>query len=210
MDLRAALTDRRLIAIVRGGDPDAALRTVLALVEEGIDLIEVSLSGADALRVITRCAGELGPDRPIGAGTVLTADDARAARDAGAAFAVTPGLGAGADTARELGLPVLAGVMTPTEINTAQAQGADALKLFPAAHAGGPAYLKALRAPFPDAAFVPVGGVDLDAARAYLAAGATAVGVGAPLVADAADGGSLSAVRERARAFRAAVEEVAG
>ncbi|MFJ6392480.1 bifunctional 4-hydroxy-2-oxoglutarate aldolase/2-dehydro-3-deoxy-phosphogluconate aldolase [Streptomyces sp. NPDC091972] len=210
MDLRAALADRRLVAIVRGGDPDAALRTVLALVQEGIDLVEVSLSGADALGVITRCVGELGPGRPIGAGTVLTADDARAARDAGAAFAVTPGLGAGADTARELGLPVLAGVMTPTEINTALAQGADALKLFPAAQAGGPPYLKALRAPFPDAAFVPVGGVDLDAARAYLAAGATAVGVGSPLVADAADGGSLSALRERARAFLAVVEEAAG
>ncbi|MET8769407.1 bifunctional 4-hydroxy-2-oxoglutarate aldolase/2-dehydro-3-deoxy-phosphogluconate aldolase [Streptomyces sp. NPDC004658] len=210
MDLRAALADRRLVAIVRGSDADAALRTVLALAKEGIDLIEVSLSGADALRVITRCGEELGPDRPIGAGTVLTADDARAARDAGAAFAVTPGLGAGADTARELGLPVLAGVMTPTEIITAQAQGADALKLFPAAQAGGPAYLKALRAPFPDAVFVPVGGVDLDAARAYLTAGATAVGVGSPLVGDAADGGSLSALRERARAFLTAVEESAG
>lgn len=207
MDLRAALADRRLVAIVRGGDPDAAVRTVLALAQEGIDLIEVSLSGADALGVIARSTAELGPDRPIGAGTVLTADDAHAARDAGAAFAVTPGLGAGADTARELGLPVLAGVMTPTEIITARAQGADALKLFPAAQAGGPAYLKALLAPFPDAAFVPVGGVDLEAARAYLAAGATAVGVGSPLVADAADGGSLSALRERARAFRAAVEE---
>ncbi|MEU2925826.1 bifunctional 4-hydroxy-2-oxoglutarate aldolase/2-dehydro-3-deoxy-phosphogluconate aldolase [Streptomyces sp. NPDC007251] len=207
MDLRAALADRRLLAIVRGGDPDAALRTVLVLAEEGIDLIEVSLSGADALGVIARAATELGPDRPIGAGTVLTADEARAARDAGAAFAVTPGLGAGADTARDLGLPVLAGVMTPTEIIAARAQGADALKLFPAADAGGPAYLKALRAPFPDTVFVPVGGVDLDAARAYLVAGATAVGVGSPLVADAADGGSLPGLRERARAFRAAAEE---
>ncbi|MEW2157199.1 bifunctional 4-hydroxy-2-oxoglutarate aldolase/2-dehydro-3-deoxy-phosphogluconate aldolase [Streptomyces sp. NPDC007189] len=207
MDLRAALADRRLLAIVRGGDPDAALRTVLVLAEEGIDLIEVSLSGADALGVIARAATELGPDRPIGAGTVLTADEARAARDAGAAFAVTPGLGAGADTARDLGLPVLTGVMTPTEIIAARAQGADALKLFPAADAGGPAYLKALRAPFPDTVFVPVGGVDLDAARAYLVAGATAVGVGSPLVADAADGGSLPGLRERARAFRAAAEE---
>ncbi|MFH8442192.1 bifunctional 4-hydroxy-2-oxoglutarate aldolase/2-dehydro-3-deoxy-phosphogluconate aldolase [Streptomyces sp. NPDC018026] len=207
MDLRAALADRRLLAIVRGKDPDAALRTVLALVEEGIDLIEVSLSSADALGVLARSAAELGPDRPIGAGTVLTADDAHAARDAGAAFAVTPGLGAGADTARHLGLPVLAGVMTPTDIITAQTHGADALKLFPAAQAGGPAYLKALRAPFPEALFVPVGGVDLEAARAYLAAGATAIGVGSPLIADAADGGSLNTLRKRARAFRSTVEE---
>ncbi|MET9088349.1 bifunctional 4-hydroxy-2-oxoglutarate aldolase/2-dehydro-3-deoxy-phosphogluconate aldolase [Streptomyces sp. NPDC004237] len=207
MDLRAALTARRLIAIVRGGDPDAALRTVLTLAEEGIELIEVSLSGADALTVLTRAREELGPGRPLGAGTVLTAADAHAAHRAGATFAVTPGLGAGVDTALHLGMPVLAGVLTPTDVIAARARGASALKLFPAAEAGGAAYLKALRGPFPDAAFVPVGGVDVAAARAHLAAGATAVGVGSPLVGDAADGGDLGALRDRARAFRTAVEE---
>ncbi|MEU0970897.1 bifunctional 4-hydroxy-2-oxoglutarate aldolase/2-dehydro-3-deoxy-phosphogluconate aldolase, partial [Streptomyces sp. NPDC005917] len=182
MDLRAALTSRRLLAIVRGADPDAALRTVLTLAEEGIELIEVSLSGTDALTVLARARKELGPDRPLGAGTVLTAADARAAHLAGATFAVTPGLGAGVDTALQLGMPVLAGVLTPTDVIAAQARGAAALKLFPAAEAGGAAYLKALRGPFPDAVLVPVGGVDVAAARAYLAAGATAVGVGSPLV----------------------------
>ncbi|MER5879324.1 bifunctional 4-hydroxy-2-oxoglutarate aldolase/2-dehydro-3-deoxy-phosphogluconate aldolase [Streptomyces sp. NPDC001910] len=201
MDLRAALTTHRLVAIVRGGDPEAALRTVLTLADEGIELIEVSLSGEGALSVIERARAELGPDRPLGAGTVLTAEDARAAHRAGADFAVTPALGDGVSAARDLGLPVLAGVMTPTEIHTAHTLGACALKLFPAAQAGGPAYLKALRGPFPDAVFVPVGGVDEEAARAYLAAGATAVGVGSPLVGDAADGGSLDALRERARAY---------
>ncbi|MGW2693163.1 bifunctional 4-hydroxy-2-oxoglutarate aldolase/2-dehydro-3-deoxy-phosphogluconate aldolase [Streptomyces sp. NPDC001296] len=209
MELQAALAARRLVAIVRGSDADAALRTVLTLAEEGIDLIEVSLTGTDALTVIERAREALGPDRPLGAGTVLTADDARAAHRAGAAFVVTPGLGAGVGAARELGMPVLAGVLTPTEIVTARALGVSALKIFPAAQAGGPAYLKALRGPFPDAPFVPVGGVDADAARAYLAAGAIAVGVGSPLVGDAADGGSLDSLTERARAFRAVVEEAA-
>ncbi|MFJ8990785.1 bifunctional 4-hydroxy-2-oxoglutarate aldolase/2-dehydro-3-deoxy-phosphogluconate aldolase [Streptomyces sp. NPDC102279] len=203
MDLRAALITHRLVAIVRGGDPEAALRTVLTLADEGIELIEVSLSGKDALSVIERAREKLGPDRPLGAGTVLTADDARAAYRAGADFAVTPALGDGVGAAHDLGLPVLAGVMTPTEIHAAHTLGACALKLFPAAQAGGPPYLKALRGPFPDAAFVPVGGVDEEAARAYLAAGATAVGVGSPLVGDAADGGSLDALRERARAYLA-------
>ncbi|MFE9610728.1 bifunctional 4-hydroxy-2-oxoglutarate aldolase/2-dehydro-3-deoxy-phosphogluconate aldolase [Streptomyces sp. NPDC006012] len=207
MDLLAALTARRLLAIVRGGNPDAALRTVLALAEEGIDLIEISLSGADALAVIARARQELGPDRPLGAGTVLTGADAQAAHRAGATFVVTPGLGDGVDTAHRLGLPVLAGVLTPTEIIAAQARGAVALKLFPAGESGGAGYLKALRGPFPRTPFVPVGGVDAVSARAYLAAGATAVGVGSPLVGDAADGGSLIALRERARAFRAAVPE---
>ncbi|MBQ0889553.1 bifunctional 4-hydroxy-2-oxoglutarate aldolase/2-dehydro-3-deoxy-phosphogluconate aldolase [Streptomyces sp. RM72] len=207
MDLRAALDAHRLVAIVRGGDADAALRTVLTLAEEGVELIEVSLTGKDALLVIERARAALGPDRPLGAGTVLTADDAVAAHRAGADFAVTPGLGEGVTAARERGMPVLAGVMTPTDVITARTLGATALKIFPAAQAGGPAYVKALRGPFPHDALVPVGGVDEAAARAHLAAGATAVGVGSPLIGDAADGGSLDALRTRARAFCAAVRE---
>ncbi|MFI9828880.1 bifunctional 4-hydroxy-2-oxoglutarate aldolase/2-dehydro-3-deoxy-phosphogluconate aldolase [Streptomyces sp. NPDC051913] len=207
MDLRAALTAHRLVAIVRGDDPEAALRTVLTLADEGVGLIEVSLTGREALSVIERAREALGPDRPLGAGTVLTAADARAAHDAGADFAVTPALGEGVSAAHTLGLPVLAGVMTPTEIVTARGQGATGLKVFPAAQAGGPAYLRALRGPFPHELLVPVGGVDEAAARAYLAAGATAVGVGSPLIGDAADGGSRSALRERARAFLTAVGE---
>ncbi|MEU7211036.1 bifunctional 4-hydroxy-2-oxoglutarate aldolase/2-dehydro-3-deoxy-phosphogluconate aldolase [Streptomyces sp. NPDC044989] len=207
MDLRATLAAHRLVAIVRGDDADAALRTVLTLAEEGLELIEVSLTGKDALRVVERARAALGPDRPLGAGTVLTADDAVAAHRAGADFAVTPGLGEGVVAARELGMPVLAGVMTPTDVITARTLGAAALKIFPAAQAGGPAYVKALRGPFPHETLVPVGGVDEAAARAHLAAGATAVGVGSPLIGDAADGGSLDALRTRARAFRAAVGE---
>ncbi|MFJ6688665.1 bifunctional 4-hydroxy-2-oxoglutarate aldolase/2-dehydro-3-deoxy-phosphogluconate aldolase [Streptomyces sp. NPDC091294] len=207
MDLRAALETHRLVAIVRGGDADAALRTVLTLAEEGVELIEVSLTGKDALHVIERARAALGPDRPLGAGTVLTADDAVAAHRAGADFAVTPGLGDGVTAARERGMPVLAGVMTPTDVIAARTLGATALKIFPAAQAGGPAYVKALRGPFPQEALVPVGGVDEAAARAHLAAGATAVGVGSPLIGDAADGGSLDALRARARAFRAAVRQ---
>ncbi|MGW5695645.1 bifunctional 4-hydroxy-2-oxoglutarate aldolase/2-dehydro-3-deoxy-phosphogluconate aldolase [Streptomyces asiaticus] len=209
MDLRAALAAHRLVAIVRGSDPEAALRTVLTLADEGIELIEVSLTCEDALTVIERARTALGPGRPLGAGTVLTADDARAAHRAGADFAVTPGLGEGMSTARELGLPVLAGVMTPTDVIGARALGAEALKIFPAAQAGGPGYLKALRGPFPDEVFVPVGGVDGAAARAYLAAGATAVGIGSPLIGDAADGGGQDALRARARAFHTAVREAA-
>jgi 2-dehydro-3-deoxyphosphogluconate aldolase/(4S)-4-hydroxy-2-oxoglutarate aldolase len=189
MNLLAALRAHRLLAIVRGSDPDAALTTVLTLAEEGVTLIEVSLSGRDALDVIARARTALGPD------------DARAAQKAGAAFLVTPGVSDGIATGRELELPVLAGVMTPTDILQAQRLGADALKLFPAGSAGGPGYLRDLRGPFPDLPFVPVGGVDAPAAADYLREGATAVGVGSPLIGDAAEGGDLTALRERARAF---------
>ncbi|WP_431965046.1 bifunctional 4-hydroxy-2-oxoglutarate aldolase/2-dehydro-3-deoxy-phosphogluconate aldolase [Actinacidiphila sp. bgisy160] len=201
MDLLAALRAHRLLAIVRGSDPDAALTTVLTLVEEGITLIEVSLSGRDALGVIARARAALGPDATLGAGTVLSAEDARAAHKAGAAFLVTPAVSDGVATGRELGLPVLAGVMTPTDILQALRLGADALKLFPAGSAGGPGYLRDLRGPFPDLPFVPVGGVDAPAAMTYLRGGAIAVGVGSPLIGDAAEGGSITALRERARGF---------
>lgn len=196
-DLRA----RRLVAIVRGTDPDASFRTVMTLVESGVPLVEVSLSGADALGVLRRARAELGADAWLGAGTVRTADDARRAAEAGANLIVTPGLGAGVDEAVRLGLPVLGGVLTPTEVIAAEAAGVTALKVFPATAMGGPTYLKALRAPFPDAAFVPVGGVDAVAAEAYLAFGAVAVGVGSPLIGDAADGGDLGALRGRAAEF---------
>ncbi|AVH60629.1 MULTISPECIES: bifunctional 4-hydroxy-2-oxoglutarate aldolase/2-dehydro-3-deoxy-phosphogluconate aldolase [Streptomyces] len=201
MDLLAALRAHRLLAIVRGSDPDAALNTVLTLVAEGVPLVEVSLTGRDALDVIAQARAALGPDATLGAGTVLTSDEARAAQKAGAAFLVTPAVSDGIATGRELGLPVLAGVMTPTDVLQAHRLGATALKLFPAGSAGGPGYLRDLRGPFPDLPFVPVGGVDAQAAAGYLRSGATAVGVGSPLVGDAASGGSLTALRERARTF---------
>jgi 2-dehydro-3-deoxyphosphogluconate aldolase/(4S)-4-hydroxy-2-oxoglutarate aldolase len=206
VELLPLLRIHRLVAIVRGRTAGAALATVLALADEGVRLIEVSLTTEAALDVITRSRAELGPHAVLGAGTVLTAQDARDAHAAGAAFIVTPGLGAGVDEAVRLGLPVLAGVFTPSEVVAARAAGATAVKLFPAAQAGGPGYLTALRSPFPDVAFVPVGGVDAESGRAYLQAGAVAVGVGSPLVGDAADGGDLGALRHRARSYLRALE----
>ncbi|MDT0270229.1 bifunctional 4-hydroxy-2-oxoglutarate aldolase/2-dehydro-3-deoxy-phosphogluconate aldolase [Streptomyces sp. DSM 44915] len=206
----ARLRRDRLAAIVRGRDAGAALRTVLALAEEGVGLVEVSLTTADACRVIAEVRREVGDDALIGAGTVVTADDLARARDAGASWIVTPALGTGVTAAVEAELPVLAGALTPTECVAAMAAGATAVKLFPAGPAGGPAYLRALRDPFPELPVVPVGGVDAAAAEQYLAAGALAVGVGGPLVGDAAHGGDLTRLRARARAFTAALAGAGG
>ncbi|WP_432589228.1 bifunctional 4-hydroxy-2-oxoglutarate aldolase/2-dehydro-3-deoxy-phosphogluconate aldolase [Streptomyces sp. HD1123-B1] len=201
-DFIGALRAQRLLAIVRGGDPGAALDTVLTLFRHGVGAVEVSLSGADALGVIARARTELGPRSLLGAGTVLTENDADQALDAGAAFAVTPGVTSAVAACRERGLPVLAGALTPTEVAAAVREGAAAVKLFPAS-LGGADYLRALRAPFPDVPFVPVGGVDAAAARSYLAAGAAAVGVGSPLIGVAADGpGDLGALAGRVDRFR--------
>lgn len=201
MDLQSLLRERRLLAIVRGQNAESVLETVLSLAGEGVGLIEVSLTSAGALDAISRARAELGPETLLGAGTVVTEQDARDARAAGAEFAVTPGLGGGAREARDLGLPTVVGALTPSEVIAAHAGGADAVKLFPASATGGPEYLRALRAPFPDVPFVPVGGVDAESGRRYLELGATAIGVGSPLIGDAADGGDLAALRERTREF---------
>ncbi len=205
MDLKELLARHRLLAIIRGTDPVACEHTAEVLVESGVRLLEVSLTSADAVGVLTRICAKLGSAAHVGAGTVLTAEDAKHARDAGATFAVTPALGEGVDAALELGLPVLAGAMTPTEVLAAHRAGATAVKLFPASGLG-PGYVKALGDPFPGIGLVPVGGVGLTDVPEYLSAGALAVGVGSPLSGDAPHGGDLEALCERAARF----VEVAG
>lgn len=207
-ELRQALDTHRLLAVVRGKEPDAAARTALVLVDCGIPLVEVSLSTPDAFAIIGHLREELGADGLVGAGTVLTADDARQAADAGASYVVTPASATGERASHELGLPVLAGALTPTEIVVAHQAGAAAVKVFPAS-THGPGYVRALRDPLPEIPLVPVGGVDSEAACAYLAAGALAVGVGSPLVGDAASGGSLDSLRRRAAEFITAIAAVA-
>jgi 2-dehydro-3-deoxyphosphogluconate aldolase/(4S)-4-hydroxy-2-oxoglutarate aldolase len=97
-------------------------------------------------------------------------------------------------------VPIVPGGFTPTELFASWSAGASAVKVFPAGRLG-PGYLKDLRGPFPDIEVVPSGGVDLDSAAQWLAAGATAVSVGGPLLGDAFHGGDLDALRDRARAF---------
>lgn len=198
------LRRHRLLAVVRGDDPEAALESILVLAEVGISLVEVSVTSRDAVGVLVRARAELGPDAPLGAGGVLTEADVVQAEQAGVSFVVTPGLVPAVEEAIRLGLPALVGALTPTEVVAASLAGAAAVKIFPA-ELGGPTYLGALREAFPDVPFVPVGGVDAGSAPGYLGAGAVAVGVGPPLLGDAPLGGDLAALRLRATAFLAAV-----
>jgi 2-dehydro-3-deoxyphosphogluconate aldolase/(4S)-4-hydroxy-2-oxoglutarate aldolase len=203
--LRERLRRHRLVAIIRGDDPHAVTRTAVTLVECGIPLVEVSLTGAHALTALRDAVRDIGQHGLVGAGTVITEDDAERAAEAGAAFVVTPGLGPGADRAAVLGLPALIGALTPTEVGRAQAAAnCAAVKLFPASLGGAP-YLAALRQPFPHTPFVPVGGIGPAEAQAMLAAGALAIGAGSPLIGDAAAGGPLTALKGRAAAFLEAV-----
>jgi len=194
------LRNAKLLAIVRSQDPEAAVRAAVSVLEEGFGHIEISLNSAEALRVIEAVRLQAPEGSLVGAGTVLSSDDVSRVAGAGAQFIVTPALGPSVADSVRRGLPVVAGAMTPTEVYTATQLGATAVKLFPAS-LGGAAYLTAIREPFPDVPLVAVGGVDHAAAQDYLARGAVAVGLGSPLFRDAAAGGSLTELRERARHY---------
>jgi 2-dehydro-3-deoxyphosphogluconate aldolase/(4S)-4-hydroxy-2-oxoglutarate aldolase len=199
-DLLTTLRENRLLAIIRGTNPDACVNTALALIQAGITVLEVSLTTNEAVDVISRIARVSEGRAIIGAGTVLTAGQVHDVHKAGAQFIVTPCLAPSTQAAVDLGLPLLVGALTPAEVYAAACGGATAVKLFPAS-VGGPAYLKALRDPFPDISFVPVGGVGRDSVTDYLRAGALAVGAGSPLTGDAPRGGSMDNLRVRAEAF---------
>ncbi|HEU5143678.1 MAG TPA: bifunctional 4-hydroxy-2-oxoglutarate aldolase/2-dehydro-3-deoxy-phosphogluconate aldolase [Dermatophilaceae bacterium] len=201
------LTAARVLAVVRGTDPDAAVATARALFEEGVRFVEIALTTPSACRAIEAVRADLPHGATIGAGTVLTAADVADVAAAGAQFVVTPAVTPSIEAAVERGLPVAAGALTPTEAWTAVERGASVVKLFPAS-LGGPGYLKSLRDPFPDIPFVAVGGVGLDDVEQFLKVGAIAVGVGGPLVGDAASGGDLTALRFRARAYVAIAERL--
>ncbi|GAA4520007.1 MULTISPECIES: bifunctional 4-hydroxy-2-oxoglutarate aldolase/2-dehydro-3-deoxy-phosphogluconate aldolase [Nonomuraea] len=202
-DFTATLAATRLLAIIRGSGGAAAVAAGTALLDEGVRVLEVALTTPGALDAIAAIRAAAPAGTLVGAGTVLTEADVADVAAAGAQFVVTPAVVDSIGAAARRGLPVAAGALTPTEAYTATRMGAAAVKLFPAS-LGGPAYLKALRDPFPHLPFVAVGGVGLAELPGFLAAGAIAAGVGGPLVGDAASGGDLDALRERARAFLAA------
>jgi 2-dehydro-3-deoxyphosphogluconate aldolase/(4S)-4-hydroxy-2-oxoglutarate aldolase len=198
------LASGRIIGIVRyrrAGDLAGVLH---ALADGGVTLCEITLDTPAALAAIAEAADA---GAIVGAGTVLEADQVRASADAGARFVVSPAiLDEVVRTALDLGLDVLPGVLSPTELVRARSLGAEAVKVFPCAPAGGPALIGALRAPFPDIGLVPTGGIGLGDVAAYLAAGADAVGLGSALVGSAppASDRDLDAIRGRAASAVAA------
>lgn len=139
-----------------------------ALVAGGVRVLEVTMRTSVALRCIELIAREV-PEAIIGAGTVRSVADAQAAKAAGSLFAVSPGYTSAVGQAcREMGLPLLPGVSTASEVMQAQADGYQFLKLFPATAVGGTTLLKALAGPFPDVVFCPTGGISLETAPQFL------------------------------------------
>ncbi|PXX54731.1 2-dehydro-3-deoxyphosphogluconate aldolase/(4S)-4-hydroxy-2-oxoglutarate aldolase [Nocardia tenerifensis] len=191
--------DTPVIAILRAPTAARFAEVTAVLQESGITAVEFTLTSEGALDALRDCADFA---YPIGVGTVRTAEDANRAVDAGAAYLITPVVSDEViHEGYRLSIPVISGAFTPTEIHRAWVAGSTMIKVFPAS-LGGPDYLRALRAPLPDIPLVPTGGVTHDAAKAYLDAGATALGIGSPLIGDACTGGDLNALRDRALALR--------
>lgn len=196
-----------VIAIMRAKSSEQLLRAADAIREGGVCAIEVTMTTPGALSVIEQAAARYDRGVLFGAGTVLDSESARAAISAGAQFIVGPSFNtAVVETCRRYSIPVIPGAYTPTEILAAWECGADLVKVFPAS-VGGPALIKALKAPLPQVEVVPVGGVNLDTAAEFIQAGAAAVGVGSSLVnQELLEAGDFGTLTDRARRF---VEEVA-
>lgn len=177
----------KLIAVLRRIEPQSRLLELAeALAGDGIRTFEVTFDGPTApedLRAVRQLLDETGPaDAIVGAGTIRSIDALDAAREAGAAFAVSPGLDV--DVVRRSiahGLPCIPGAYTPTEVDAAWRAGATFVKLFPASSLG-PTHVRELRGPFPEIETIATGGVDATNARAFLDAGCVAVGIGGALV----------------------------
>ncbi|HEY8793867.1 MAG TPA: bifunctional 4-hydroxy-2-oxoglutarate aldolase/2-dehydro-3-deoxy-phosphogluconate aldolase [Gemmatimonadaceae bacterium] len=179
----STLREIGIIPVIRAESADAALAVVEALVEAGLTVAEVTMTVPGAIDVIASVAKRFADQVLVGAGTVMDAETARRAVDAGAEFIVTPCLVPEViDAARRADVAVLPGALTPTEVFEAFQKGGDMVKVFPAQNVGGAAYLRALRGPFPEIPLVPTGGVTLDNVREMFDAGAAAVGVGSELI----------------------------
>jgi len=163
------MRDAPVIPVIVLHEVQHAVPMARALVAGGIRMLEVTLRTPQALACMEAIAREV-PEAVVGAGTVRSSADVQAAANAGARFAVSPGYtSALGDACKALGLPLLPGVATGSEIMMAQADGLQALKFFPALQAGGLAMLKAWQGPFGDVQFCPTGGIQPGNAADFLA-----------------------------------------
>ncbi|GAA1448377.1 bifunctional 4-hydroxy-2-oxoglutarate aldolase/2-dehydro-3-deoxy-phosphogluconate aldolase [Leifsonia poae] len=200
------LSTDRTLAVVRAPRIDDPVALCGALVAGGIRTVEFTFTTPGVDEIIAASVAEAGTTGAvIGAGTVTDTDKAETAIRAGAQFLVTPGLHEGvAAVAREAGVPVLLGALSPTEVMRAVEWGAAAVKVFPASLVG-PGYLKDLRGPFPEVPFVPSGGLHAGNAAEWSAAGALAVTAGSSVVsASSIESGDWETITARAREFSAA------
>jgi 2-dehydro-3-deoxyphosphogluconate aldolase/(4S)-4-hydroxy-2-oxoglutarate aldolase len=191
-----------VIAIMRAQSSEQLIAAADAIKLGGVRAIEVTMTTPGALKVISEAKERYGADVIFGAGTVLDPETGRAAILAGADFIVSPALNlALVELCNRYSVPVAPGCYSPTEVLAGWQAGADFIKLFPAS-VGGPGLVKAILAPLPQVRIVPVGGVNLDTAAAFIRSGAAAVGVGSSLVNQKLlDEGQMEELARRAAAY---------
>jgi len=195
------LRERRMLAVIRASSTAAAVAAARAVVEGGISLLEITFTVPHAPRAIAELANRA--DVVVGAGTVLTAAEARDALAAGARFLVAPNLSLEvARIALAADAMFCPGAYTTSEIIAARAAGAHVVKVYPVGVAGGPAYIRVIRDPLPDLPVLAAGGTTLENFVPFLEAGSLAVGLGASLADPAlAESGAFDEITRRARAF---------
>lgn len=195
-----SLENKRVVPLVQSDDPKTALKISEALLEGGLDVLEVVLRTDAALDCLEAIAKEF-PRAHVGAGTVLSADQSKEVIRRGASFIVSPGLDpASVAVANEAGIPILPGISTATELQQAWNLGLRTVKLFPASLVGGPKILKALSSVFRDVRFMPTGGISPANINEYLAVPAVLACGGSWLTpADAIANGDFAAITRLAR-----------
>ena len=207
MDALSHILKKKIVAIIRGADPDDVLRIAHALYEGGVQLIEVTLNSKNAIPVIQDLSQEMEGRMLVGAGTVIDAAMTHQALDAGARFIISPILDTAViEVTKKRKAVSIPGAFTPTEIFRAFQAGGDIIKVFPAS--ANVRYIKEVRAPLPHIPLMPTGGVDVENLGEFIKAGAAAFGIGTalvdtkpPLTAE-----RLRGITEKARIFMAMVE----
>jgi 2-dehydro-3-deoxyphosphogluconate aldolase/(4S)-4-hydroxy-2-oxoglutarate aldolase len=203
VQIRQRIQEIGIIPVVRAATAQEARMAADAVCQGGISIVEITMTVPGAVRVIAELAKSCGSTVLVGAGTVRTAEAARECLDAGAQFLVSPGTDAKTvEFAAGYGVVMMAGALTPTEVDFAWKLGVDYVKVFPCSAVGGPSYIRALKAPYPEIPLVPTGGVNLNTAADFLKAGAAALGIGGELVQAAAlKSGKPEVIAETARKY---------
>ena len=205
------IVDSGVVAVLRAPSGDMLVDVAEALLDGGVEAIEVTFTVPGAHRVLEQVADRLGDKILLGAGTVLDPETARTALLAGAEFIVAPTVNLEViRLCRRYDKAVMPGALTPTEVLTAWEAGADIVKVFPS-DLTGPRYLKAIHGPLPQVRLMPTGGVNLQTAADFLRAGACALGIGGALVeAKAVAAGDMDRIRSLARQYVEIVNRTRG
>jgi len=201
------ILSNKIVAIIRGINPNDVLPIAKALHEGGVKSLEITLNSPKALTVIEEVAGEMGDKILVGAGTVLDAESARAAISAGAKFIISPIVDAKTiKLTRRYGAVSIPGAYTPTEIVSAYSNGGDIIKVFPASSAG---YIKDVRGPLSHIPIMPTGGIKIDNIAEFQKAGGIAFGIGSSLVDSKKEVTEeyLQQLTDKAKRFVAALQE---